>query len=199
MRIPLLAALTACAAPAAIPPVAAPAEIRTGNIHDFDFIAGAWTLDNRRLKARFAGSHDWDTFPAVDCGAIYLGGLVNVDELVFPTKGWAGVTVRTFDVAKHQWSIYWISSRDGVLTPPEVGGFDGPRGEFFGEDTDDGRHVQVRYVWVKKDADHAHWEQSFSLDGKSWEVNWMNDLSRADPAKICDGTSPRRPGISIEK
>lgn len=30
-----------------------------------------------------------------------------------------------------------------------------------------------------------------SLDGKTWEVNWMNDLTRADPAKICDGVHPR--------
>jgi hypothetical protein len=29
------------------------------------------------------------------------------------------------------------------------------------------------------------------LDGKAWEVNWMTDHTRADPAAICDGVQPR--------
>src|SRR6478672_7491041 len=39
---------------------------RTGNLHDFDFIAGAWTLQNRRLKQRWVADKDrqWDEFPA---------------------------------------------------------------------------------------------------------------------------------------
>jgi hypothetical protein len=166
---------------------------RTGGLHDFDFIAGAWTLQNRRLKQRWVADKDrqWDEFPAVDCGAVYLGSVVNVDEIHFPTRGWAGVTVRNFDLEKRQWSIHWISSRTGKVDSGVVGGFDADRGEFYGEDVDDGRPVKVRYLWIKHGPDHAHWEQAFSLDGKTWEVNWMNDLTRADPAKICDGVHPR--------
>jgi hypothetical protein len=33
---------------------------RTGNLHDFDFIAGAWTLDNRRLNKRWVADKDND-------------------------------------------------------------------------------------------------------------------------------------------
>src|SRR5262249_45369843 len=65
---------------------------RTGDVHDFDFLAGAWTLQNRRLKRRLVGSSDWEEFPAVDCAVLYLSGVVNVDELHFQTKGWSGVT-----------------------------------------------------------------------------------------------------------
>ena len=165
---------------------------RTGDSHDYDFLAGAWTLQNRRLKSRWVGSKDWDDFPAEDCAAIYLGGVVNVDDIHFPTKGWAGITFRNFDLEKRQWSIYWISSRAGRVTPPVVGGFSGDRGEFYGEDEDDGRPVKVRFLWIKQGPDHAHWEQAFSLDGKTWEVNWMNDLTRADPASTCDGVRPRK-------
>ena len=164
---------------------------RTGDIHDFDFIAGAWTFENRRLKQRWVGSNDWDEFPAVDCGAVYLGSVVNIDELAFPTKGWSGVTFRTFDLEKRQWSIYWVNSRTGKMFPPVVGGFEGDRGEFYGEDEDDGKPIKVRFLWIKRGPDHAHWEQAFSLDGKTWEVNWMNDLTRADPSKVCDGVRPR--------
>ena len=163
----------------------------TGDIHDFDFLAGAWTLRNRRLKKRLVGSNDWEEFPAIDCAQLYLGNVVNVDELHFPTKGWAGVTFRNFDLEKRQWSIYWISSRAGVVTPPVMGGFSGDRGEFYGVDEDEGRPVKVRFLWIKQGPDHAHWEQAFSLDGKTWEVNWVNELTRADPSQICDGVRPR--------
>jgi hypothetical protein len=154
---------------------------RTGNLHDFDFIAGAWTLQNRRLQKRWVAEQDrqWDEFPAVDCGAVYLGSTVNVDEIHFPTRGWAGVTFRNFDLEKRQWSIHWVSSRTGKVDSGVFGGFDGDRGEFYGEDVDDGRPVKMRYLWIKHGPDHAHWEQAFSLDGKTWEVNWMNDLTRA--------------------
>jgi hypothetical protein len=164
----------------------------TGGLHDFDFLAGAWTLRNRRLVKRLAGSHEWEEFPAVDCAQIYLGAVVNVDELQFPTKGWAGVTFRNFDTEKNQWAITWVSSRNGKLTPPVYGGFHGDRGEFYGDDEDDGRAVKVRFLWIKQGPDHAHWEQAFSLDGKTWEVNWVNELSRADPSTTCKGVSPRR-------
>lgn len=208
---PWLTSSTACAPAAAAPPPAGKATAarpavdanpagtyaytttRTGNLHDFDFIAGAWTLQNRRLKQRWVAEKDrqWDEFPAVDCGAVYLSSTVNVDELHFPTKGWAGVTVRNFDLEKRQWAIHWVSSRTGKLDSGVFGGFDGDRGEFYGEDVDDGRPVKVRYLWIKHGPDHAHWEQAFSLDGKTWEVNWMNDLTRADPAQVCDGVRPR--------
>jgi hypothetical protein len=164
---------------------------RTGDLHDFDFIAGAWTFENRRLKQRWVGSNDWDEFPAIDCGAVYLGSVVNIDELAFPTKGWSGVTFRTFDLEKRQWSIYWVNSKTGKMFPPVVGGFEGDRGEFYGEDEDDGKPIKVRFLWIKRGPDHAHWEQAFSVDGKTWEVNWMNDLTRADPAKVCPGGRPK--------
>ena len=163
---------------------------RTGDVHDFDFLAGAWTLDNHRLKVRGVGSNDWDEFPATICATIYLGGVANVDEIRFPTKGWSGVTLRTFNVKTRQWSIYWVNSRDGVLFPPVVGGFDGDRGEFYGEDEDNGRPVKVRFVWTKLGPDRARWEQAFSPDGRAWEVNWTNDLVRADAA-TCQGGRPR--------
>src|SRR5262245_24363716 len=96
---------------------------RTGGPHDFDWVAGAWTTTQHRLKARNAGSQAWDDFPATLCAALYLDGMVTVDELSMPTKSWRGFTVRTFDLAKRQWQIYWVSSKSGRLDPGVVGGF----------------------------------------------------------------------------
>lgn len=152
----------------------------TGDIHDFDFFVGNWNGVNRRLKKRWVGSDDWDVFPGtLSCGS-RLGGVVNLDyEVNFPTKGWSGMTVRVFNLKKHQWFIYWINSTSGELFPPVVGGFAGDRGEFYGDDTDDGRPIKVQYLWTRLGPDAARWQQAFSLDGKQWETNWICDHTRA--------------------
>jgi hypothetical protein len=165
---------------------------RTGTVHDFDYFAGAWTTQQRRLKERGVGSKDWEEFPATLCMSPYLGGMITVDELYFPTKGWAGLTLRTFDLEKRQWAIYWISSTTGRLEPSVVGGFEGNHGEFYGEDHDKDRPVKVRFTWNKIDRDHARWEQSFSYDNRTWETNWTADFLRADPSTNCERGRPKR-------
>jgi hypothetical protein len=148
-------------------------------------------LAQRRLKARNVGSNEWDDFPGVQCTTLYLDGLVTADELSLPTKGARGFTVRTFDVEKRQWSIFWIPSSTGKFDEGVFGGFDGNRGEFYGEHIDQGHPVVVRYLWTHADQDHARWEQAFSYDGRSWETNWIADFVRADPATACSGGRPR--------
>lgn len=148
--------------------------------HDFDFLVGTWDVHNRRLKARHVGSNEWDEFPGRASMRLVLGGVGNVDEIEFPTKGWSGATFRLFDPRQRRWSIYWVNSRDGVMQPPVVGGFDGDRGEFFGDDTDDGRPIRVRYRWTRLRDGLARWEQAFSVDGEaSWETNWVMELRRS--------------------
>lgn len=167
----------------------------TGTTHDFDYFMGSgWTATQRRLKATGVGSKEWDTFPSRLCATSYLGGMATVDELDMPSKGTAGLTVRTFDPAKHQWSIYWISSRDGQLEmSPMQGGFHGSKGEFYGPDHDaQGRPVKVRFLWTLFDHDHARWEQAFSYDNRTWETNWIADFVRGDRAQLCDDGRPRR-------
>ncbi|RDD83755.1 hypothetical protein DVJ77_02195 [Dyella tabacisoli] len=148
-------------------------------MHDFDFFVGNWNFVNRRLKKRWVGSDDWDVFPASLRCESRLGGVVNIDDGVFPTKGWSGMTVRVFNLKKRQWSLYWINSTTGELFPPVVGGFTGDHGEFFGDDTDDGRPIKVRFRWARLGPDKAHWEQAFSLDGKQWETNWTMEHTRS--------------------
>ncbi|HZZ34694.1 MAG TPA: hypothetical protein VFE03_03150 [Caulobacteraceae bacterium] len=158
----------------------APIEPPHGHQDDFDFLFGDWQVANRRLTARWTSRPHWDVFSGAQHCEPRLGALANVDEIVFPDRGYAGMTLRVFDLRARRWSIWWVSSRDGVLTPPVQGGFMGDRGEFYGEDLDDGRPVQVRFLWLKH-AVHGgpRWEQAFSLDGHAWQTNWIMDLSRA--------------------
>ena len=164
----------------------------TGSVHDFDYLVGAWTIKQRRLKARGVGSKEWDEFPGVECMVLYLEGMATVDELYMPKTGRAGLTLRTFDLEKHQWSIYWVSSADGKLGDPVVGGFQGNIGHFYGLDADDGRPIKVRFEWTKLDHDHARWEQAFSYDNRTWETNWIAEFTRADTATTCAGNRPKR-------
>ncbi len=152
-----------------------------GRPHDFDFLIGTWHITNRRLEHRHVGSDEWDEFPATSRAWVMLDGIVSVDENNFPTQGFGGLTLRSLDLATSQWAIYWINSENGRLFPPVHGGFDGERGEFYGEDTDDGRTVQVRFIWTRLGPQAARWEQAFSLDGGAWETNWTMDLRRTEP------------------
>jgi NIPSNAP protein len=151
---------------------------RRGGPHDFDFIAGAWTIANRKLRVRNAGSTDWDEFPSTHHAALHLDGIANVEEIACPARGWLGMAVRHFRLADRQWSIHWISSTSGAIEPAVVGGFHGDRGEFYGEDRDGGRPVKVRFVWSRPGPTAARWEQSFSYDDGPWELNWVMDFTR---------------------
>ncbi len=148
-----------------------------GQPHDFDFLVGRWNVNNRRLRKRHVGSQDWHQFPATMQAFSHLDGIVSVDEIHFPTEGFSGCTVRTLDLAAKRWAIYWINSRTGELQSPVHGGFTGLRGEFYGDDTDDGRAIQVQFVWTRG-RDEARWQQAFSLDGVAWEVNWVMEMNR---------------------
>jgi hypothetical protein len=58
------------------------------------------------------------------------------------------------------------------------GGFVGDRGELYGEDVDDGRQIQVQFLWTRQGPDAVRWQQAFSLDGRTWETNWVIDHTR---------------------
>jgi len=147
---------------------------------DFDFFAGRWTVVHRRLKLRGAGSDQWDEFPGTTECRLLMGGLCNADENDMPTRGFQGLTFRTFDLERREWAIYWVNSTSGVLQEPVFGRFEGGEGRFYGTDLDDGRPVQVVYLWKDITADSANWSQSFSYDGgRTWEVNWTMAFSRA--------------------
>lgn len=148
-------------------------------LHDFDFLAGEWTVRNRRLVARHAGSDQWDEFSGHAVVRPLLNGLANVDEFRFPTQGFAGSTLRVLNRETGEWSLYWVSDRDGVLLPPVTGHFEAGVGVFYGDDVDGGRAIRVRYVWSNITDRTAHWDQAFSVDqGRTWEKNWTMDLER---------------------
>jgi hypothetical protein len=152
-----------------------------GRPHDFDFlVGGSWHVVNRRLRRRLPGGDDWTTFEHTFHAQVLVDGQVSIDENVFASEGFTGLTFRTLDVAAQRWAIYWINSRDGLLQPPVHGGWNGDRGQFFGDDEDAGRPVHVRFLWERLGPDTARWSQDFALIGGdgAWETNWVMDMRR---------------------
>jgi hypothetical protein len=148
--------------------------------NNFDWFVGTWTSKQRRLREVLAGSDDWYEFPGDHRSWSVLNGAGNFDEAVFPTQGFAGVTLRLYNKSRDEWSLYWASSRTGLSLPPVVGRFgDDGRGVFTGDDVYDGKSIKVQYVWSEITATTARWEQSFSTDGgTTWETNWIAEFSR---------------------
>lgn len=136
-------------------------------------------MANRRLVQRLVGCPDWEEFHATSVAWQVLGGAGNVDQFTFP-DGTSALTVRLFDAARQEWSLYWSTSVEGRLFPPVIGRFTDGVGTFFGNDVHDGTPVLVRYVWSDITGSAARWEQAFSADeGGSWETNWIMQLTRS--------------------
>ena len=155
---------------------------RLPTAQDFDFFMGRWTVQNRRLTERLAGSDEWEEFESTSVAHPILGGLGNEDE--FRTRhagGFIGMSFRFFDPVKRRWSIYWADSRrPGELDPPVFGTFSGDIGVFEGEDEFEGRPIKVRFIWSGTKTRTPRWEQAFSVDGgETWETNWIMDFSPA--------------------
>jgi hypothetical protein len=148
-------------------------------MNDFDFLIGNWNVTNRRLVQRLVGSDVWEEFPATATSSAVFEGAGNFDEIVFPTKGLAGATLRLLNPTSGEWSLYWASSGDGTLLPPVVGRFENGVGTFFGDDIQDGTPVRVRFIWSRITPSGARWEQAMSVDGeKTWETNWVMGFER---------------------
>ncbi|MBM0234336.1 hypothetical protein JNW91_22325 [Micromonospora sp. STR1_7] len=147
---------------------------------DFDFFVGTWNVVNRRLRERLVGSDEWEEFAGVSVAHGFFGGGGHFDEITFPTKGFSGATLRIFDPATGQWSIYWMNSGRGELEqPPVVGRFVDGVGRFYADDQHEGRPVRCRFIWSDISATTARWEQALSTDGeRTWETNWTMTFSR---------------------
>jgi hypothetical protein len=178
----LVASLAAPASKAEPVPPPSPAVPPTGgsySAHDFDFLTGRpWKVHHRKLAKRGVGSDQWLEFDGT-CTALsqFLGGTVNVDESHL-SEGRGGLSFRVFNPETRRWKIYWVAQPGGELLPPVEGGFEGGRGQFFGDDEDGGRPVRVRFLWTLLGPDQARWEQAFSYAGGPWETNWVMEFRR---------------------
>jgi hypothetical protein len=150
--------------------------------HDFDFLHGSWTVHNRYLKERLKNSSEWLEFDARSDVEPLLDGFGQLDRFAAVRHGAPieGITLRLFNPDTGEWWLHWADTvRPGVLLPPMVGRFIGGVGEFFGDESVDGRKVLCRFHWTRTPDGHPRWEQAFSVDdGTTWETNWIMTFTR---------------------
>lgn len=149
--------------------------------HDFDFMIGTWDAELKRLDRPLAGSTRWIEFKGVQITRKVWDGRANLDEFTVDSADLQieGLTLRLYNPKTNEWNLYWANSRRGLVDPPVVGRWRDGRGEFYGDDTHEGKPIRVRYVWSAITVDSARFEQSFSVDGgATWEPNWICLLKR---------------------
>jgi hypothetical protein len=150
--------------------------------HDFDFLFGSWNINNRYLKERLCDSTEWMQFEAQSQVESLLDGFGHLDHYraIRDGKPFEGITVRLFNPETGEWTIHWAdTARARTFLPPMVGRFIGDVGDFYGEETFDGKKVLCRFVWSRSRNDQPQWEQAFSDDGgKTWETNWVMKFTR---------------------
>ena len=157
-----------------------PAAKQEDGQHDFDPLIGAWKYHLKRRLNPLTGSNTWVEFDGTGvCRKVWDGASLDQVELDGPTGHIEGLTLRVYNPQSHQWRLYWANRKIGILDPPQVGEFKNGRGEFFAQDTINGKTILIRFVWTNTTTDTPHFEQSFSDDGgKTWEVNWITDQTR---------------------
>jgi len=154
--------------------------------HDFDFEIGSWKTHLKRRLHPLTGTNEWVEYDGTTVVSKVWGGRANLVELeVSGSAGHIeGASWRLYNPEARQWSLNFANSAVGTLTAPTIGEFSNGRGEFYAQDTLNGRSILVRFVISDITNDSAHFEQAFSGDGgKTWEVNWIADDTRSkDPS-----------------
>jgi len=145
--------------------------------HDFGFEVGTCKAHVRKLVHPLTGSNEWDDFHGtVATRSLPMLEGWNESEMSVdsPTthQHIEILAVRLYSPTSQQWSIYGSSIKTGNFDPPEIGQFNNKRGEFYAQDTFQGRAVYIRFVWQDISPSTTHFEQAFSVDGgKTWETN----------------------------
>jgi hypothetical protein len=141
---------------------------------------------SRRLHP-LTGSSTWAEYVGTTVVRKVWDGRANLVELDVkgPEGRIEGLSLRLYNPQSRQWSLNFSNSAGGTLSPPVVGGFRNGRGEFFGQESFNGRMIYVRFVISDITPESCRFEQAFSDDGgKTWEVNWiaLDTLVKGDSA-----------------
>ena len=144
--------------------------------HDFDFEIGTWKTHVKRLLRPLTGSTTWVEYQGTTVVRKVWNGRANLVELVMdgPAGHFEGLSLRLYNPETHQWSLNFSNINSGTLSQPTIGEFKNGRGEFYDQETLNGRAIFVRFVISDITPNSCRFEQSFSDDGgKTWELNWI--------------------------
>jgi hypothetical protein len=161
--------------------------------HDFDWDIATWETHQKRLLHPLTGSTTWVSYSGTDVVRNIWGGRGNVG--VIEADGPAGrlelLGVRLYNPKTHLWSIYFANISTGTLSVPSVGGFKNGRGEFYDEETLNGRPILVRFSVSDITSNSVHFDQAFSADwGNTWEGTSSFQRHGQTPARARSDVDP---------
>src|SRR4030095_5025679 len=125
----------------------ATAKVRDGQ-HDFDFEIGTWKTHLSRLLHPLTGSTTWVEYEGTSVVRKVWNGRANLVELVAdgPAGHFEGLNLRLYNPQSRQWNLHFANSKNGLMSPPTIGEFRNGRGEFYNQETLNGRAILVRFV-----------------------------------------------------
>jgi len=151
--------------------------------HDFDFHLGSWKSEISHLKGALTGSTTWEKCEGSLVARKVWDGRAQIEELEADCPGFhiEDLLLFLYNPTTHQWSLNAAAAGDGVVAKPMFGEFTDGRGEFYDQESRNGRMILVRQVWSDITPTSHHFEQAFSDDGgKTWETNFKAVLTRKD-------------------
>jgi hypothetical protein len=110
------------------------------------------------------GSTKWVEYEGTTIVRKIWDGRANLVELVAdgPAGHFEGLNLRLYNPQSRQWSLNFAGSKSGTLSQPTIGEFNNGRGEFFSQETLNGRAILVRFVISDITPDSCRFEQAFS-------------------------------------
>jgi hypothetical protein len=162
--------------PDALVSIVRPAPAERDGQHDFDFEVGVWKTHLKRLVHPLTGSTTWVEYNGTSTVRQVWNGKANLLELDVdgPAGHIEGLSLRLYNPDSHQWSLNFANSIGRTVNTPTIGAFKDARGEFYDQETLNGRALLVRFVIAPSAPDLCRFEQAFSDDGgRTWEVNWV--------------------------
>lgn len=146
-----------------------------GGVHDFDWDIGTWKIHQRRLLHPLTGSTTWVEYDGTDAvQKIWDGANSGKIESNGPAGHLELYTLRLYNPDAHQWNIYFTNNASGTMSTPVIGEFKNGRGEFYDQETYNGKSILVRFRVYDITANTCRFDQSFSADGgKTWETNFI--------------------------
>src|SRR4029453_4683599 len=132
--------------------------------NDFDFHIGTWKTHLKRRLHPLTGSNTWVEYEGTTVVRKIWNGRANLVELKAggPAGHFEGLNLRLYNPKSRQWSLNFANINDGTLSQPTIGEFKNGRGEFFDQETLNGRAILVRFVISDITPGSCRFEQSFS-------------------------------------
>src|SRR4026207_1652236 len=115
----------------------------------FDCEIGSWKARVSRLVNPLTGSTKWIDYEGTSIVRKVWNGRANLGELEVdgPSGHIEGLSLRLYNPQSRQWYISWAKGSGGILGEAMTGEFKNGRGEFFNQETFNGRAIYVRFVF----------------------------------------------------